>query len=104
MCAAILALSRLIPKKAGTLGELVAATDYGMPKAMAGAHALPRCPEERSRIRRSDPLNFAHANGIVVRRQQGAKTRFLRCDREKPGATHSIQTEIRQFDNIHYVK
>jgi hypothetical protein len=58
MCAATLGMSRLIPKKARTLEELVAATDYGMPKAMAGAHALPRCPEERSRINRSDRLVF----------------------------------------------
>lgn len=75
--------------------ELVAATDYGMLTPLAGAHALQRCPEKYSRIRSPIALYFVHADGILMRRQQGAKIRFLRRDWEIPGATHSIQTEIR---------
>jgi hypothetical protein len=49
-------------------------------------------------------LYFVHADGILMRRQKGSATRFLRSDGENPGATRSIQTEICQIDNIHYVK
>jgi len=48
-------------------------------------------------------LYFAHADGILMRRQKGPATRFLRCDGKNPAATRSTQTEMLRIDNIHYV-
>jgi hypothetical protein len=54
------------------------------------------CSDARKSVRASAgpiALNFVHADGILIRRQQGAKIRFLRYDWENLGATHSMQTE-----------